>query len=163
GEVAGVSAEHVDALGLSLSNLSGINDETIRSAENVLLAFTNVRNEFGKGNKVFDRATKAILDYSVRTGRDASSAAVIFGRALQDPASKLAGLSRAGVVFTKTQIDMVRHVEKTKGILAAQKVVLTELERRYGGAAKAAGETLPGKLAILRERFRDLAGQLVGS
>jgi hypothetical protein len=114
GAVAGVSAEHIDKLGLSLSNLSGVNDETVRSAENVLLAFTSIRNEAGKGNAVFDRTAKAVLDFSVRTGRSATSAGVILGRALADPASKLAGLSRAGVVFTKGKINSIRAIERTK-------------------------------------------------
>jgi hypothetical protein len=34
------------------------------------LTFTNVRNEAGKGNKIFDRATRVITDMSVALGQD---------------------------------------------------------------------------------------------
>jgi hypothetical protein len=36
----------------------GIDDEEIQSGENLLLTFTNVRNEVGKGNDIFDQATR---------------------------------------------------------------------------------------------------------
>ena len=49
---------------------SGVDDEVIKSGENMLLTFTNIRNEAGKGNKIFDQATKATLlrPVSVATG-----------------------------------------------------------------------------------------------
>ena len=37
---------------------SGIDDEAIASGENLLLTFKNIRNEVGKGNKIFDQATE---------------------------------------------------------------------------------------------------------
>jgi hypothetical protein len=163
GDVSALTAGQVHSLGLELSNLSGIDDEVIRQGENVLLSFTNIRNSVGKGNDIFNQATKLVVDYAARTGKDVPTAAILLGRALEDPASKLTALSRAGIVFTKSQIAMVRQIEATKGVLAAQKDVLGELAKRYAGAAAAAGKTLPGQLAILHDRFRDLAGQLVGS
>src|SRR5688572_5174316 len=44
GRIAGVTADHVEALGNELLRKTGIDDEAIRSAENLLLTFTNVRN-----------------------------------------------------------------------------------------------------------------------
>ena len=70
GGIAGVSAKDVDKLATSLSNLSGVDDELIASGENVLLTFTNVRNVTGKGNDIFDQATKAALDMSTALGTD---------------------------------------------------------------------------------------------
>lgn len=162
GGVAAVSAAHIDALGQSLSNLSGIDDEAVRSAENVLLSFTNIRNVAGKNNQIFDEATKAVVNYASRTGRDAAQAAVLFGKALQEPAKRVGILARAGVVLTNSQIKYLRSLEKTQGILGAQRYLIEQLTIRFGGAAKAAGETLPGKLNILRDRFKDLVGGGVG-
>lgn len=162
GGIANVTAQQITDLGQSLSNLSGVDDEVIRKGENLLLSFTNIRNFAGKNNDIFTQATKIMVDFSVRTGRDAASAAVILGRALEDPATRVASLSRAGVVFTRQQIEQLKALEKTKGVLAAQKVLLQELEKRFGGAGKAAGQTLPGALNILRERFKDLAGEGIG-
>jgi hypothetical protein len=159
GEVANITAGQVHGLSLELSNLSGLSDEAIQASENVLLSFTNIRNFAGKNNDVFTQATKAVVDYSARTGKDASTAALIFGRALEDPAEKVAALSRAGIVFTKQQRDQIKAIQNTKGVLEAQKLLIRGLELRYEGAAAAAGKTLPGALEILKERFRDLAGE----
>lgn len=159
GSIAGETAKQIHGLALELSNLSGQSDESIQAAENVLLAFTNIRNSAGKGNDIFTQATKAVVDFAARTGRDAPQAALVLGKALQDPAQRLASLSRAGIVFTKSQVEAFKALEKNKGILAAQKALLVELTKRYGGAADAAGKTLPGALNVLKERFRDLAGE----
>ena len=47
----------------------------IASGENLLLTFTNIRNEAGKGNDIFNQATTATLDMSVALGTDMTSAA----------------------------------------------------------------------------------------
>ena len=62
GGVAKVSADHVDDLAGKLMKKSGVDDEAIASGENLLLTFTNIRNEVGKGNDIFDQTTKAALD-----------------------------------------------------------------------------------------------------
>jgi hypothetical protein len=45
--------------------------------------------------------------------------------------------------------------------MGAQKMILKELEVQFGGSAKAAGQTLPGQLNILKETFRNVAADLV--
>src|SRR5688572_7784255 len=59
GGVANVSAGDVDKLATSISNMTGIDDEAIAGAQNMLLTFKNVRNEVGAGNDVFNQATQA--------------------------------------------------------------------------------------------------------
>lgn len=162
GEIANVTAKHIDELGLSLSNLSGIDDEAVRAGENVLLSFTNIRDFAGKHNQIFTEATKAVVDYASRTGKEVPAAALILGRALQDPARRVASLSRAGIVFSASQQKALAALQKTQGILAAQQSLLKQVETRYKGAAEAAGKTLPGQLNILRDRFKDLAGSGIG-
>lgn len=162
GNIAGVTAKHIDELGLSLSNLSGIDDEAVRAGENVLLSFTKIRDQAGKGNDVFTRATKAITDYAARTGKDLPVAANLIGRALENPERKAASLARAGIVLTKSQLELIKTLQDSGHALDAQKLILSELERRYKGAAEAAGKTLPGQLNILKDRFKDLAGSGIG-
>ena len=57
----------------SLMLKSGVDDEVIKSGENVLLTFTKIRNETGRGNDIFNQATKATLDLSVAMGKDMQS------------------------------------------------------------------------------------------
>lgn len=159
GAIAGVTSQQIRDLSLALSNLSGQSDESIRAAENVELSFTNIRNSAGKGNDIFTQATKLIVDFAARTGKDAPAAAVLFGKALEDPAKRVGILARAGVVLSESQVKVLKSTEKTQGILAAQKILIGDLKVRFDGAAAAAGQTLPGALDILKERFRDLAGE----
>jgi hypothetical protein len=158
GHVAGISAKEIDHLGLKLSNLSGIDDEVVRAGENVLLSFTKIRNQAGKGNDIFTQATKAAADWASRTGRDLPQASLLLGKALEDPARKAASLARAGIVFSQAQLKQIKAWEAGGNVLKAQKFILAEVEKRFRGAAEAAGKTLPGQLNVLRDRFKDLVG-----
>jgi hypothetical protein len=163
GGAAGVTAGEVDKLATSLMKKSGVDDEAIKSGQNVLLAFTGIRNEAGKGPKVFDEASKAVLDYSVRTGTDMPAAAKLFGKALNDPIGGLGALAKAGVKFTDGQKDAMKAMVESGDTAGAQQIILAELEKRFGGAAEAAGGTFAGKMNVAKESARNLAGELVGS
>jgi hypothetical protein len=160
GQVAGVTAQHVDDLALALLNKSGVDDEVIKSGENVLLTFTNIRNEAGKAGDIFDQATRAALDFSVRTGRSMDAASLAIGRALQDPAKAANALRRAQVVLTEAEQHAISVALKQGNTLKAQQLILQDLRKRYEGAAEAAGNTLPGKMNILREQTLNLSASL---
>ncbi len=161
GEIAGVTAKHVDDLGASLLRKSGIDDEVIKSGENLLLTFTNVRNVAGEGNDVFDQATRASLDLSVALGKDLNSSVLLVGKALQDPIRGMTALRRAGVALTEQQKDQVKALVESGRVMDAQKIILAELTKEFGGSAAAAGKTLPGQINILRETFKNLEADLL--
>jgi hypothetical protein len=161
GGVANVTAGHVDKLATSLMKKSGVDDEAITSGENLLLTFTNVRNEVGKGNDVFDQATTAALDMSTALGVDMKTSATQLGKALNNPKEGLSKLTRSGVTFTDQQKDMVKKLQESGDTLGAQKIILGEVNKEFGGSAAAAGKTLPGQINILKESFSNLAGELV--
>lgn len=161
GGIANVTAKDVDTLATAIMRKSGIDDEAIKSTQNLLLGFTKIRNEAGKGSDIFNRTTQAVTDFSVRTGKDASSAAVAFGKALNDPIRGLGGLAKAGVTFTAAQKEQIRALVESGDQLGAQKLILSEVERRYGGAAEAAGNTFAGQLNIAKEEGKNFAAELV--
>jgi hypothetical protein len=138
GGAAHVSADQVSTLAGHLSDLTGISHETVQGAENLLLTFTNVKNEVGEGNDIFTRASGLILDMSTVLGTDASGAAIQLGKALNDPIKGITALSRAGVSFTEQQKDQIKAMVAAGDTLGAQKVVLAELSKEFGGAAAAA-------------------------
>lgn len=163
GGAAKVTAGHVNTLAQSLLNLSGVDDETIQSGENILLTFRNIHNEAGRTNDVFDQATKATLDLSVAMGKDMKSSAIVVGKALNDPVKGLTALRRVGVQFTADQEKLIKKLVATGNTAEAQKLILGELNQEFGGSAKAAGQTLSGQLGILREHFADVAASVVQS
>lgn len=158
GGAAHVTAEDVDALALAMSNKTGVDDDAVHSGENVLLTFTNVRNEVGKGNDIFNRATAAALDYSVATGRDLVGANRLLGRALNDPIKGMALLTRAGIQFTADQQAQIRTLVQTGHTVQAQGIILDAFGKRFGGAAEAAATPM----AKLRVQIENLGKQLVG-
>ncbi len=161
GGVANVTAEHVQGMGTELMKLSGIDDELIVNGENLLLTFRGIRNEAGKGNDMFDQATKVTLDLATAMGTDMHSAAIQVGKALNDPQKGFARLSRIGVDFTEKQEKMIVKLSEAGDKMGAQKVILKELTTEFGGSAKAAGETFGGQLNIARERLNNFLGDLV--
>lgn len=162
GGAANVTAKQVDSLSQSLLNKTGIDDEAIKSGENMLLTFTNIRNEAGKGNDVFTQTTKTLTDMSVATGQDMTHASVMLGKAINDPIAGIGALSRVGVTFTQGQKDQIKAMVASGNTMGAQKMILHELNKEFGGSAEAAGKTLPGQINILKQSFNNMAGDLVG-
>jgi hypothetical protein len=161
GGVANVSAKHLEDLGESLMRISGVDDELIKSGENVLLTFTHVRNEAGKGNAIFDRTTKLALDLSTALGTDLQSANIQLGKALNGSATGVSALQRSGVSFTDQQKEQIKTLFENGNALKAQKIILKEVATEFGGSAKAAGETFGGQINIARERLNNFLGDLV--
>jgi phage-related protein len=142
GAAAWTSAQQVADLAGSLSEVTGVDDELIQSNENLLLTFTNVKDVVGDGNDVFSQATALSLDMATALGTDASSAAIQLGKALNDPTKGLTALSKAGVSFTEDQKKQIKTLQESGDILGAQKIVLQELAKEFGGAAAAAATPL---------------------
>ena len=163
GGAAKVTAKHVQDLAGALMEKSGTDDEAIQSGENLLLTFTNIQNRVGKGNAIFDRATKTMLDMSVALGQDTKASAIQLGKALNDPVKGVTALQRVGVSFTEAQKKQIKALVDSGNTLGAQKLILRELNKEFGGSAEAAGKTLPGQLNILKQEFNNMAGSLVGS
>jgi len=161
GGAANVTSKRITSMAESIMKLSGIDDEAIQSGQNLLLTFTKIRNETGKGNNIFDQATLAMTNLSVAMDKDLSSSAILVGKALNDPVKGVGALSRAGVQFTASQKDTIKALVESGNVMGAQKMILKELETQFGGSAEAAGKTLPGQLNILKETFRNLAADLI--
>jgi murein DD-endopeptidase MepM/ murein hydrolase activator NlpD len=142
GMAAGVTAKQVSALATAISNKTGIDDEAIQSGENLLLTFTQVRDVVGKGNDIFTQATRTMTDMSVALGQDAKSSAIQLGKALNDPIKGVTALQRVGVSFTKDQKEQIKTLVESGKTLDAQKMILRELNREFGGSAEAAATPL---------------------
>jgi hypothetical protein len=149
--VSGMSA-YADALELT----TGQEAELIMEGQALLQTFTNVRNEAGLGNDVFNRATQAALDLSAKGFGSVTDASKMLGKALNDPVAGLNAMSRAGVTFSDDQKKLITRLVETGDTLGAQKLILAEVEKQVGGAAAAYGETLPGKI----DRANAAVGQI---
>lgn len=167
GQVAGISAAGVGRLAEQLSKKTGIDDELIQSGANVLLTFTKVRDEAGRGNDVFSQGVTVANDMSVALGQDMQSSVIQVGKALNDPIKGITALQRVGVSFTAQQRSQIEAMVASGDTLGAQKVILRELNTEFGGSAAAQAsasdklgvawgniaETLGGFLLPLVDKF----------
>jgi cell wall-associated NlpC family hydrolase len=159
GAVAGITARGIDQLAQSLLRKTGVDDEATKTSANLLLTFTQVRNEAGRGNDVFNQSVKAVVDMSAVIG-DLSSNSIQLGKALNDPVAGMTALRRVGVSFTAQQREQIAALMKHGEILRAQKIILAEVRREFGGQA-AAQEKATGGLNILRESIKNTSADLL--
>lgn len=159
--VANVGAEEVEKLARSLSHMSGVEDDTIAKAENLLLTFTNIRNRAGEGNDIFDQTTTTLLDMSVALGKDAPGAAIQLGKALNDPTKGLLALTRVGVSFTAQQKEQIKALQASGDLVGAQKLILAELNREFAGSAQAQATAGAKFHEFIHELQEDLGARLL--
>lgn len=146
GNQAGRTSEQLQALASRQMGQSLYDDDQIlREVTANLLTFGSVSGE------QFDRAQQAALDLSTRLGTDLTSATVQIGKALNDPIKGVTALAKAGIQFTADQKAMIKSMVEAGDVAGAQKIILGELEKQFGGAAKAAREADPG--AALAQSF----------
>ncbi len=157
GGAANVAAKDVTKLADSLEKKTGVDDLAIQSGANLLLTFTNVQNGAKKGDQIFTQATKTILDMSVAMGQDMSTSAIQVGKALNDPIKGMSALQRAGVTFTEKQKEAIKAMVESGNTMGAQKLILAELNKEFGGSAEAIGGTFAGQLNIAKARLEEVA------
>lgn len=142
-DAVGLSAGQINQMVQSLKNLTGVDDDVIMQGTNMLLTFTNI------GSSVFPMANQAMLDMAVAmnhgslAGLDLKDTSIQLGKALNDPINGISALSRVGVTFTDQQKKQIKAMVDAGDTAGAQKLILQELEREFGGAAKAAGDADP--------------------
>lgn len=164
GQVAGRSFEALKAQAAGLQEVTLFGDEATQQSQALLLTFTNVRDE------VFDKTVPLIQDYATAMATasgesvNLKDASIQIGKALNDPIKGISALSRAGVQFTDDQKEMIKSLVEGGKMADAQRVILKELEKQFGGSARAAAEAGAGPITQLTNKFNDLleiGGQLI--
>ena len=157
GGAAKVTATEIGSLATAISNKTAVDDEAVQSGSNLLLTFKNVRNEAGKGNKIFARATAAAVDLSASGFGSISSSSKMLGKALNDPLKGISALSRAGVTFTDSQKAQIAALVEAGDTAKAQALIMKEVESQVGGSA-AAQATSAEKLTTSWSNFKEEIG-----
>lgn len=150
GGAAGLTSDQLVGMADGLQTQTRYSDESVMSAENLLLTFTNLHSD------VFPDVLQSVLDVSTAMGQDLSTSSIQLGKALNNPAEGLTALTRIGVTFDEGQRAMIESMMAAGDTAGAQKIILQELQREFGGSAVAAGETFPGKMDILKNKFDEV-------
>lgn len=151
------SQEEIDSLkaySSELQNYTGISDEAISNTERLLLSATDLTKDG------LIRATNACADLSKAMGTDITGSAQTLAIALASPAEGLTRLRRSGILFTDEEEALIKKLEESGDVLKAQEIMLSKIEERYGGIAKAIGDTPIGTLDKIKETWGDIKENL---
>lgn len=154
GRAAGLAYTQLKDMAAGLQEVTTYGDEVVQSAQGILLTFTNI------GADVFPDVLERTLDIATALGTDLKSAAIQLGKAVNDPIKGIDGLSRAGIQFTDTQKDMIKQMVESGDTMGAQKALLGELEKQFGGSARKATETFSGALKQATNSFGDMQEEI---
>ena len=158
--VAGQTAAGIRDLAEEYENLNAtMDDKVIQSGANMLLTFTNVRED------AFEPALEAALNLNEAMGGGPGglqSAIIQVGKALNDPIQGIGALRRVGVQLTDQQEEQVRTLMEQNDLYGAQQVILDELATQFGGRFANAGRTAEGRQAAFNDRIEDLQVRLAG-
>lgn len=163
-EAAGRSFEQLEQQAKALQQTTLFDDEQTKSAQGLLLTFTNIREE------IFDETIPTIQDLATAmataTGEsvDLKSASIQVGKALNDPVKGITALTRVGVSFSEQQKEQIKNFVEAGRTADAQRIILAELRKEFGGSAEAAAKAGAGSFQQLQNRIGDLKegiGELV--
>jgi len=144
GGAAGMTRTELLDLAEGFEQTTKFSAEMALNAESLLLTFTNI------GKDTFPRATKATADMATALGTDMAGQSIALGKALNNPIKGITALTRVGVSFTDEQKKSIKAMQEAGDMAGAQAIILSELEKEFGGSAKAAGETFGGQLVIAK-------------
>lgn len=162
GGAAGVSAQHIIDFTGALEGATATEAESIQMGANLLLTFTNVKNGVGDGNDIFDRTTSIMTDMARAmdtTGSatlDMSGTAIQLGKALNDPVKGVTALRKVGVAFDEQQTKTIKKLTETGDVMGAQKIILNELSKEFGGSAAAFAKTTAGRVELAQHAIGTL-------
>jgi len=154
GNAAEVSAEQQAKYVDELSRMAGVDDDVVNAGANMLRTFTEIKGEN------FGLALGASLDYAAFKGQDLATSAEMVGKALNNPLTGMTKLAKAGVVFNDEQKETIKNFMEVGDVASAQKVILDELEKEYGGQAEAAA-TASGRMKVAFGEAGEAAGEVL--
>jgi|GEM_PF-6262168 len=125
------AAEYASQLQYSI----GVEDEQIIAVQTKLATFKKASDEVARSSGLFNRIVASAFDMEAIGFGDAMSNIVAFGKAFNDPINGAAALKKMGTLTAK-EVGTVKLIAQTKGIAAAQEVIINALERQGKGVAE---------------------------
>jgi len=119
------------------ARLTGVNQNTIKESQALLLTFKDIASSADEVGGAFDRATQLTLNMASAGFGSVTDNAKQLGKALNDPIAGISALRESGIQFTEAQQDQIRTLVESGEVLEAQNLILEEIENQVGGTAEA--------------------------
>jgi hypothetical protein len=142
--IIGLTGQAVDDLSGKLMAQTGVDDDLIHGAENIIAGYSNISKQ------AFPDVTKAALDMARAqanaTGAqmDANGAAKTLAMALQDPTKAQRLLRSEGILLTEAQQKAIATAMKHGDVQKADGVIMDAVKAKVNGASEAYEKTASG-------------------
>lgn len=150
-KAAGLTAKEVESIVQKYEKITNLTDEQIRAGAALQLTFTNIKKD------VFEESLAIMLDMSQAMGTDMKGQAIQLGKALNDPLKGMSALAEVGVTFTDQQKKQIANFQAIGDMVSAQRIILAELNREFGGVATNLAKMDTAKFTALRKTFEDIS------
>tara|TARA_R110002167_G_scaffold45515_5_gene136737 strand:+ start:51 stop:1931 length:1881 start_codon:yes stop_codon:yes gene_type:complete len=150
GHAAGFAAHELDAMATALARGTLASVEGVKEAQNVLLTFKNLADGSFKTTLTLAQDMSSVL------GTDIKGAAMQLGKALNDPATGLTALTRAGVTFDPIAKETIKNLVAIGEAEKARQMMFDELNSQFSdtGAAESL-TTLSGAIDAAAQSWQE--------
>lgn len=150
----GLTSRELQNYASDLQKVTTFEDDATIAAMSVLATFKGIKGD------VFKDVVKSAMDMATIFGGDLQSSISLLGKALERPAEGINLLQRSTRAFSELQIQVVKDLVAEGKTQEAQMLILTTLQGKFGGAAKAAALTAQGAWKQLGNTLGDIQEEL---
>lgn len=154
GNQAGLTANQLKELAVTLSQHSLFNQDEILKTEAVLTQFGGVTGD------VFERTMKAAVDLASTGIVPLETAITKLGLMAQAPAENLDKLKRSGIELDASAKEVVKSLDAAGDKAGAFGIILQQVEARSHGTADAMANTLAGASHKTKAAFEEMLEQM---
>ena len=148
---------------MQISNLTGIDDEQVQAASNVLLGFKGLVPAGAKAQSTLANLTQVATDLGVKMGKDPAAAAKVLGKALMDPAKGVAALYRAGIPLDTQLAERIKNMTKAGQVEQARALILENVAASTKGLAAATADPMTRLQTIIGNILEQLGTPFLNS
>lgn len=156
GASAFTSIDALNAHAEAMANSTTFDDDAVKEAQAVLLTFGEITGE------AFTGATESAADLAAFFETDMNDAALVLGKALQDPVDGLSRLGRQGIIFSEEQKAAVAAMVEAGDTAGAQALILAEVQGQVGQVAEDLAATSGGQMTQAMNQLGE-AGEALGT
>ena len=135
---SGLTSKRLNELANTYQKTMGVSATAVKDMQIRLLTFTAITGDN------LERTQRMAINLSAAFGQDLNQSAIQLGKALQEPTVGLGALRRVGVSFTASEKEMIKQLEKSGQIFAAQTKILSIMESQLGETAIAQTQAAKG-------------------
>ena len=157
GGAAGFSAQQLTDFAVEMDRATLFDKRGMIDAINVMQTFRKISGD------TFKQAIRLSADLAEINQTSVKASSMQLAKILEAPDRLLSSLTRSGIIFDKSQEDLIKSLVKSNRLIEAQKIILQKLQSEIGGAATGASGGVAGKIDLLKHTWGEFRESLSDS